>query len=141
MFLRKLYLRNRNRELGKRGSMNETKIGSSRLLSVSQVNALTGVKKSTIRYWESEFKDFLKTTRTEGNQRRFNEDAVSKIGKIKELVEEQGLTLKGVRQRLEGSQLVDQNNEPDSETPMSKNIREFADLMSEHVMRRLFKGE
>ncbi len=122
--------------------MNEAKVGTSRLLTISQVQALTGVKKSTIRHWEGEFREFLESERSDGNQRRFSEDAVDKIQKIKELVEEQGLTLRGVRRRLETGQ-VELGPPPPlpSRTSSSENVQKFADLMSDHIMRRLFSGQ
>jgi len=121
--------------------MNDAKVGSSRLLSISQVQALTGVKKSTLRHWETEFRDFIDSERSNGNQRRFSDNAVDKIQKIRELVEDQGLTLKGVRQRLEKS-LVDSKPPPsESDTKLSDNVQQFADLMSDHIMRRLFENQ
>ena len=83
--------------------MSQVDISNDRLLTISQVNALTGVKKSTIRHWEQEFTEFLESVRTEGNQRRFTSDAIEKIKVIKNLVEEQGLTLRGVRRHIEGT--------------------------------------
>lgn len=102
------------------------------------MTALTGVRKSTIRHWERQFDDFLQSVRTEGNQRRFTPDAVTKIEKIKELVQEQGLTLRGVRLKLEGSQRVAVNVEPTHDPKSDSSMRKLADLMSEHVIRRLF---
>ena len=42
---------------------------SPRMFSIGQVNAITGIPKPTIRYWEKEFKDYLDPARTTGNQR------------------------------------------------------------------------
>ena len=111
---------------------------SGRLLSIGQVTALTGVGRSTLRHWETEFKDFLNSVRTKGNQRRFTRDAVRKIEKIKELVESDGLTLKGVRRRLENIQITEQV-ESDWEPAKRDNINDLADLVSEHIIRRLFQ--
>ena len=114
---------------------------SGQLLSIGQVTALTGVGKSTLRHWEREFRDFLSSVRTKGNQRRFTHDAIQKIEKIKELVEDQGLTLRGVRKRLEK---LDQEEElveiPKAEPLVDENVQRLADLMSDHIMKRLFEG-
>lgn len=106
---------------------------SGELLTLSEVVSLTGVRKSTLRHWEREFSDFLKSVRTKGNQRRFTLESVRRIEKIKELVEEQGLTLRGVRLKLE--RVVS----PDADAPASDPaLHRLAELMSEHVIRRLF---
>ncbi len=107
---------------------------NARLLSIGQVTAITGVGRSTLRHWEHEFSEFLDSVRTKGNQRRFTPDAVRKIEKIKTLVEKDGLTLRGVRMKLE------QITEPATvqtevvRVPNDRMIK-LADLVSEHVIR------
>ena len=71
------------------------------LYSISQVNALTGVPKPTLRFWEKEFKEFLEPQRTQGNQRRFNVDDVEKVKQINRLVKVEGMTLEGAKRKLE----------------------------------------
>ena len=72
-----------------------------RQYSISQVNALTGIPKSTIRFWEKHFQDYLQPLRTTGNQRRYDVNAVEYLKKIQNLVKIEGLTLDGARKRLE----------------------------------------
>ena len=73
------------------------------LYSISQVNALTGVPKPTLRFWEKEFKEFLEPQRTSGNQRRFNSDDVEKVKQLNHLVKVEGLTLEGAKRKLEAT--------------------------------------
>lgn len=113
---------------------------SEQLLSIGQVTALTGVGKSTLRHWEREFHDILDSVRTEGNQRRFKPDAVKKIEEIRVMVEEHGLTLRGVRMKLEEER---QSNSKSSEETTSgeipsESLRQLAELMTEHIVKRLF---
>jgi len=49
------------------------------LYSIGQVNAITGIPKSTIRFWEKEFSDFLVPLRSAGNQRRYDVKAVTTL--------------------------------------------------------------
>ena len=110
------------------------------LLSIGQVTALTGVGKSTLRHWEHEFCDFLTSVRTEGNQRRFTTDSVEKIEKIRGLVEDQGLTLRGVRKRLETELRTDKEGEAEEpKLAPDDRLKQFADLMTDHIVRRLFR--
>ncbi len=115
--------------------------GGKPLLTVSQVEALTGVGKSTIRHWEREFRDFLESERTSGNQRRFSKGAVQKIEKIKELVEDQGLTLRGVRRQLERTDTEVQTDQDLDPTVFGENVDELSELLSDHIMRQLFKDD
>ena len=72
-----------------------------RLYSISQVNALTGVPKPTLRFWEKEFMDHLEPQRTAGNQRRYDEQTVDTIRRINDLVKVEGYTLEGAKKKLE----------------------------------------
>jgi len=110
-------------------------------LSIGQIAAATGVPKSTIRHWEREFSDFLETARSPGNQRVFAPDAAEKVEKIKLLVEEQGMTLRGVRRELER---LDERERlstglPRVEDPTEEKARRLADLISERLVRRLME--
>jgi DNA-binding transcriptional MerR regulator len=79
--------------------MDSTQIGNI-LLNIDQVSKLTGVKKSTIRYWEKSFDQFLKPVRTESNRREYSMDDVDRLKTIKNLVEQEHLTNVGVKLRL-----------------------------------------
>jgi DNA-binding transcriptional MerR regulator len=70
------------------------------LLNIDQVSRLTGVRKSTLRYWEKSFEDFLKPIRTESNRREYRLADVDVINTIKRLIEEEHLTNTGVRLKL-----------------------------------------
>jgi len=78
------------------------------LLNIDQVSKLTGVRKSTLRYWEKSFDEYLKPTRTETNRREYTMADVEKIKAIRRLIEEDHLTVLGVRLRL--GQLFSKNN-------------------------------
>ena len=78
------------------------------LLNIDQVSKLTGERKSTLRYWEKSFDEYLKPTRTETNRREYTMADVEKIKAIRRLIEEDHLTVLGVRLRL--GQLFSKNN-------------------------------
>jgi DNA-binding transcriptional MerR regulator len=77
-------------------------LGRNILLSIDQVARLTGVKKSTLRYWEKTFQDYLRPTRTYSKRREYTIEEVSTIETIKKLLEEEHLTNMGVKMRLKG---------------------------------------
>jgi DNA-binding transcriptional MerR regulator len=70
------------------------------LLSIDQVARLTGVKKSTLRYWEKTFQEYLQPTRTYSKRREYSIEEVTTIETIKKLLEEEHLTNTGVKMRL-----------------------------------------
>jgi len=105
------------------------------LYSISQVNAITGVPKSTIRFWEKEFNEFLVPQRTAGNQRRFDAEAVEIIKHINNLVNVEGFTLEGARRQISN------NSKGKSSTPDSSDdqLDELAETMSDYLLQKLFK--
>jgi DNA-binding transcriptional MerR regulator len=70
------------------------------MLTIEQVSQLTGVRKSTLRYWEKSFEEFLKPARTRSNRREYTMDDLDLIKTIKRLLEEEHLTSEGVRLKL-----------------------------------------
>ncbi len=75
-------------------------IGKNILLSIDQVARLTGVKKSTLRYWEKTFQEYLQPSRTYSKRREYSLEEVQLIETIKKLLEEEHLTNMGVKMRL-----------------------------------------
>lgn len=70
------------------------------MLTIEQVSQLTGVRKSTLRYWEKSFEEFLKPARTHSNRREYTMEDLDLIKTIKRLLEEEHLTAEGVRLKL-----------------------------------------
>lgn len=70
------------------------------MLNIDQVSRLTGVRKSTLRYWEKTFEEFLKPQRTGSNRREYSLMDIEKVHTIKKLIAEEHLTTIGVRLRL-----------------------------------------
>jgi len=70
-------------------------------LTIAELCQRVGIRKCTLRYWEREFANFLKPYRSKGGHRRDDEDDTRKILKIKELIKDDGYTIKGARKLLE----------------------------------------
>jgi DNA-binding transcriptional MerR regulator len=71
------------------------------MLTIDQISQLTGVRKSTLRYWEKSFDAFLKPARTHSNRREYTMDDLDRVKAIKQLLEQEHLTAYGVRLRLQ----------------------------------------
>lgn len=70
------------------------------MLTIEQVSQLTGVRKSTLRYWEKAFEEFLRPARTHSNRREYTLEDLDLIKTIKRLLDEEHLTSEGVRLKL-----------------------------------------
>ncbi len=105
---------------------------SPRMFSIGQVNAITGIPKPTIRYWEKEFKDFLDPARTTGNQRRYDERTIADLEKVNYLVKVQGYTIDGARRKLDLLKKIERGDVPNSDP-----VAELARAMSDYLLKKL----
>jgi DNA-binding transcriptional MerR regulator len=80
--------------------MDKTSFSHNLMLTIDQISQLTGVRKSTLRYWEKSFDDFLKPARTQSNRREYTVEDLDRVKAIKHLLEQEHLTAYGVRMRL-----------------------------------------
>ena len=80
--------------------MQTDKVSRNLMLTIDQISQLTGVRKSTLRYWEKSFDDFLKPARTLSNRREYTLEDLDVIKAIKRLLEDEHLTTQGVRLKL-----------------------------------------
>jgi len=70
------------------------------LLTIDQISRLTGVPKTTLRYWEKSFEPFLRPSRTQSNRREYTLEDLDRIKAIKHLLEDEHLSARGVRLHL-----------------------------------------
>jgi DNA-binding transcriptional MerR regulator len=87
------------------GSNNELPpIPAKRYFTIGEVSDLCLVKPHVLRYWEQEFPN-LKPVKRRGNRRYYQRHDVLVIRQIRELLYDQGFTIGGARQRIEGDAL------------------------------------
>jgi DNA-binding transcriptional MerR regulator len=99
-------------------------IPAKRYFTIGEVSELCGVKPHVLRYWEQEFTQ-LKPVKRRGNRRYYQHHEVLLIRKIRELLYEQGFTISGARNRLDG---VDEKAE---KTPRS--VAEVSSAVSQNT--------
>ena len=80
-------------------------IPAKRYFTIGEVSELCGVKPHVLRYWEQEFTQ-LKPVKRRGNRRYYQHHEVLLIRRIRELLYEQGFTISGARNRLDGAEEV-----------------------------------
>ncbi len=115
--------------------MKSGKVPEDSLYSIAQVNAITGVAKPTIRFWEKEFSEFLRPLRTQGNQRRYGRSEIETIERINHLVREEGFTLEGARKRMD----VETIEESKQGVPEDDQLARLADTMSDYLIKKLLE--
>ena len=76
-------------------------IPEKRYFTIGEVSELCDVKPHVLRYWETEFGS-LKPVKRRGNRRYYQRHDVLMIRQIRGLLYEEGYTISGARQRLEG---------------------------------------
>jgi DNA-binding transcriptional MerR regulator len=76
-------------------------IPGKRYFTIGEVSQLCEVKPHVLRYWEQEF-PHLKPVKRRGNRRYYQRQDVIIIRQIRSLLYDQGFTIGGARQRLEG---------------------------------------
>ena len=81
--------------------MENTSFTYNLMLTIDQISQITGIRKSTLRYWEKSFDDFLKPARTHSNRRQYTIEDLDRIKAIKRLLDQEHLTALGVRMRLQ----------------------------------------
>ncbi|MDA9984039.1 MerR family transcriptional regulator [Porticoccaceae bacterium] len=76
-------------------------IPGKRYFTIGEVAELCEVKPHVLRYWEQEFPS-LNPVKRRGNRRYYQRQDVVLIRQIRSLLYQQGFTIGGARQRLEG---------------------------------------
>ncbi len=77
-------------------------IPAKRYFTIGEVSELCRVKPHVLRYWEQEFTQ-LKPIKRRGNRRYYQHHEVLLVRRIRELLYEQGFTISGARNKLEGA--------------------------------------
>ncbi len=66
---------------------------------IGEVSRIVGVEPYVLRYWESEFPQ-VRPRRADSNQRTYRRKELELLLKIKQLLHEEKLTIKGAKKRL-----------------------------------------
>ena len=106
-------------------------IPAKRYFTIGEVSDLCAVKPHVLRYWEQEFPQ-LKPVKRRGNRRYYQRHDVLMVRQIRSLLHEQGFTIQGARQRLEGDTA---HNDVSRSQQLVRQIRvELEEIL--HVLRR-----
>tara|TARA_B100000780_G_scaffold176048_1_gene123350 strand:- start:83 stop:460 length:378 start_codon:yes stop_codon:yes gene_type:complete len=76
----------------------------------------------TIRFWEKEFKQ-IKPNILNGNRRYYNNDTIEILKKVKYLLKEQGMTIKGVKKVLNSDKSLKLDELPNNSINTNYNLK------------------
>jgi len=86
------------------GAVTLPSIPAKRYFTIGEVSDLCAVKPHVLRYWEQEFTQ-LKPIKRRGNRRYYQHHEVLLIRRIRDLLYEQGFTINGARNKLDGASI------------------------------------
>jgi len=98
-------------------------IPGKRYFTIGEVSELCQVKPHVLRYWEQEFPQ-LKPVKRRGNRRYYQRHDVELIRQIRSLLYEQGFTIGGARQQLEGEAAKPEGEQAAVSASVIREIRE-----------------
>lgn len=75
-------------------------IPEKKYFKIGEVCKITGLKQHVVRYWESEFKQFIRPQRASSKQRLYRHVDVENLLRLQKLLKEDGLTISGARKFL-----------------------------------------
>ncbi|MDH5354128.1 MAG: MerR family transcriptional regulator [Gammaproteobacteria bacterium] len=102
-------------------------IPGKRYFTIGEVAELCDVKPHVLRYWEQEFPQ-LKPVKRRGNRRYYQRHDVLLIRQIRSLLYDEGFTIGGARQRLEGEGAKDDINQ--SQQIIRQTLIELEELLT-----------
>jgi len=74
-------------------------VPNKKFFSISEVSSICGLKAHTLRFWETEFGQ-IKPLTGKGERRLYRKQDILLLLKIKKLLHEEKLTIKGAKKRL-----------------------------------------
>ena len=102
-------------------------IPSKRYFTISEASNLCNVEAHVLRYWEQEFSQ-LSPIKRRGNRRYYQRHDVMLIRHIKELLYDNGYTIKGAKQKL-SDEASDQETKSSSISAIRTELESIVDLL------------
>lgn len=84
---------------------------------IGEVCEITDLKQHVLRYWESEFKKFIRPYRPSSKQRLYRLSDIENILKIKKLLRDEGFTIPGAKKYLSEGKEVNYSGNSSTSDP------------------------
>lgn len=112
-------------------------------ISIGDAARILGVPTHTLRYWEKEFDFYINPARTEGGQRRYDEESLKRFEVVKSMLKNDGYSIAGARRVLSRTSNVELPAVPKAqEDSISRKelIRRLSDIIQREVLDALYVG-
>ena len=101
--------------------------------TIGEVSKELGIPTHVLRFWESKFKN-VKPLKRKNGHRYYTLESISTISHIKNLLQNQGLTIKGVQRVLKGKKEdLDTSHENSNSYLVKKELTEMKNLLNEVI--------
>ena len=87
--------------------------------TISEASKILDIKPHVLRFWETKFKQ-LKPIKTKGNRRYYREEDMTFLEQVKDLLYDQGFTIKGAQNHLKEQKKKDKSETAAEIVPMQK---------------------
>ena len=118
-------------------------IPEKKYFKIGEVCDIAGLKQHVLRYWESEFKQFIRPQRASSKQRLYRRVDVENLLRLQKLLKEDGLTISGARKFLASNRnSIEVQSEPKQEaaSPSSAASQEQTPLLPNDNLRHFYDG-
>ena len=83
-----------------------SEIPNKKYFSIQEVSKILDIETHTIRYWEKEFENFFSIKRI-GNRRMFQQKDIINLVKVKNLLKQEKMTIKGALEKFSNDKKID----------------------------------
>ncbi len=94
-------------------------IPEKRYFKIGEVCKIVDIKQHVVRYWETEFKQFIKPQRASSKQRLYRRADIENLLRIKQLLKGDGFTIPGARKFLAAQPKSAKKNDKSTSGPES----------------------
>ena len=104
--------------------------------TITEVFKLTNINTHTLRYWEKN--GLIMPVKVHNGQRRYNHEHLNLIMKLKDLIYDQKIGIKGAKKIIKGRS---KNNKTEDNSRYNQNVSEFLDDMKKELksISKLFR--
>lgn len=98
--------------------------------SIGVASKEIGVQEYVIRFWETQFPDFIKPSIGVGGRRYYYDNDINTLLKVKKYLYEDGYTIKGLQNLLKGKKILEKVN---------NSVQDHGDLANSNVESNFIK--
>lgn len=107
--------------------------------TIGEVSEILGVAQHVLRFWESRFSQ-IKPVKRAGNRRYYRPDDIALIRRIRELLHDEGYSIRGVQKLLKASgvkAVVEGTGAPAAAAPARQNAPAAAPVANHNELREV----